>query len=160
MIWWACRCRENELVFTRDLGTGSLLSTFSVGRTGVMGGWGGVEKRGGGREERSMTSLRLAPGSLWGLPGPLQSTPSSPLTPADFFPSSFKSILFFFLFFSLFIYLENFLLSFRAGLFHSSCFLFLSWRRAFCFFLAFSGFSPSALACLCFLGGKLASVVC
>lgn len=34
---------------TRDLGTGSLLSTFSVGRTGVVEGRGGaVVLRGGG----------------------------------------------------------------------------------------------------------------
>lgn len=30
---------------TRDLGTGSLLSTFSVGRTGVVEGGGGREWR-------------------------------------------------------------------------------------------------------------------
>lgn len=59
---------------TRDLGTGSLLSTFSVGRTGVVeGGGGGVVLRGG--EEQGMTRLRLAPRSLWGPLGPPQSPP-------------------------------------------------------------------------------------
>lgn len=36
---------------TRDLGTGSLLSTFSMGRTGVVEGGGGVVLRGGGEEQ-------------------------------------------------------------------------------------------------------------
>lgn len=53
-----------------------------VGRGSVL--------RGGG-EERSMTRLRLAPRSLWGPLGPLQ---SSPLTAADLFLSPFKSVLF------------------------------------------------------------------
>jgi len=77
LIWRACRCRENELVSTRDLGTGSLLSTFSVGRTGV------VEGGGSGGEEWTMTRLRLAPRSLWGPLGPAQSSPPLPAT--DFF---------------------------------------------------------------------------
>lgn len=142
MIWWACRCRENELVFTRDLGTGSLLSTFSVGRTGVMGGWGGVEKRGGGREERSMTSLRLAPGSLWGLPGPLQSTPSSPLTPADFFPSSFKSILFFFFFFFLIYLFGEFSTLFSSWIVPLILFSFFVLEKSILFFSCFLRVQP------------------
>lgn len=113
MIWRACRCQENELVSTRDLGTGSLLSTFSVGRTRVVEGGAGVLR--GGGEERSMTRLRLAPRSLWGPLGPPQ---SSPLTAADFFLSPFKSILFCFLF----IYLILFFLSFYLTI--SSCLLF------------------------------------
>lgn len=36
---------------TRDLGTGSLLSTFSVGRTGVVGGGVGLELVWGVEEE-------------------------------------------------------------------------------------------------------------
>lgn len=77
---------------TRDLGTGSLLSTFSVGRTGVVeGGGGGVVLRGG--EEQGMTRLRLAPRSLWGPLGPPQSPPPHFIR---FLLSPFKSILSFF----------------------------------------------------------------
>lgn len=82
---------------TRDLGTGSLLSTFSVGRTGGGGGGSG----GGGGGEQGMTRLRLAPRSLRGPLGPPQ---SSPLTATHFFyPFSSPSsrVFFFLLYFSL-----------------------------------------------------------
>lgn len=87
---------------TRDLGTGSLLSTFSVGRRGV-GGVGGVGVLRGGGEERSMTRLRLAPRSLRGPLGPRQSSPSS-LQLIFFYPLSSPSCSVF----CLFIYLPFF----------------------------------------------------
>lgn len=88
---------------TRDLGTGSLLSTFSVGRTGMVGG-AGVGVQSGGGEKRSMTRLRLAPRSLWGPLGPPQ---SSPFTETDFFyplSSPSCSVFCFFFVFLLFVY--------------------------------------------------------
>lgn len=91
---------------TRDLGTGSLLSTFSVGRTGGGGGGGGGARtsvlRGGGGE-REYDKAETCPQVPAGTTGTSAIIP--PLTAAGFFSlslSAFKSILYCFLFIYLF----------------------------------------------------------
>lgn len=46
---------------TRDLGTGSLLSTFSVGRTGGVAGGGGTSVLRGGGGEREYDKAETCP---------------------------------------------------------------------------------------------------
>lgn len=73
MIWRACRCRENELVFTRDLSNGSLLSTFSVGRAG-----GGAERRRRVEYDKAETCPQVPVGAAG-------TTTVIPFTESDFF---------------------------------------------------------------------------
>lgn len=102
MIWRACRCRENELVFTRDLGTGSLLSTFSVGRTEVMEGGVGCSWRGEWRRRRRVEYDKTE--TCPQVPvGPGGTIAVIPLHCNRLFLSPFKSILFCFLLINLFL---------------------------------------------------------